>query len=437
MDNPSNELAIGSLVAERYRITKLLGTGGMGAVYLANDELLGGRELALKTLNTTMSADKEVVDRFLREIQLTVEISHPHIARSYDVGFMESKRPYFTMEYIKGKDIVEYLDAHPDPMSAAPRLLKQLCSALACIHEKGIIHRDIKPSNILVAENGNTFITDFGIARSHKSELTNQQAILGTYDFLAPEVWKNSHWTPQADLYCLGLTFYRAVSGRYAFEEAELPALLNAIFTTTPDAPRKINPAVPKYFSDIIMTLIEKELENRFKTAEEVVIALDKKQSIYNQETNTSSAKPTVPAFVPDRREKTKHKSSTGLRNSVLAAASIALVAGYLFVTKSEEAASFLPIALQNSTQGSPQMERVRAAEKKLENAPKDFALYKNAAELRELRGQNRAAASIYLKFLKREPEHKEALKSLVRIFQKSGENEKAESYLKKLEALA
>src|SRR5262245_42206209 len=164
----------GHVISGRYEVERLLGSGGMGAVYLANDRVLEGHKVALKILHDELTQDQELTKRFLREVQLMHQVNHPNVVRTYDVG-MEEDCIYFTMEFVSGSPLVDILDgiatSGPVTIERITNLTVQICSGLDAIHRAEILHRDLKPQNIIVMSNDVVKITDFGVARPKNSNL--------------------------------------------------------------------------------------------------------------------------------------------------------------------------------------------------------------------------------------------------------------------------
>lgn len=206
------DLLVGELVAERYRIVRVLGHGGMGAVYAAEDVALS-EHVALKVLTApTIDGSLEL---FRREVRLARRVTHPNVVRTYDLGRARGFH-FLTMELIEGASLKEHLASAPLPRHETIVLLRQIAAGLTAAHEVGVVHRDLKPSNVLVSPNGRVAITDFGIARSlgeDPGELTQSGLLLGTPAYMAPEQLLGEVPGPAADLYALGLMAYEMATG--------------------------------------------------------------------------------------------------------------------------------------------------------------------------------------------------------------------------------
>jgi len=216
------EFGPGLLLAERYRIVALLGRGGMGEVYRADDLRLG-QPVALKFLPRTLERDAARLDRFLGEVRTARQVSHPNVCRVYDVG-ETGGRHFLSMEYVDGEDLASLL-RRIGRLSAdkATDIARQLCAALAAAHDKGVLHRDLKPANVMLDGRGKVRLTDFGLAETQGSGAVGD--IAGTPAYMAPEQFAGRPATVQSDLYALGLVLYEVFSGRRAFEAPTLGEL--------------------------------------------------------------------------------------------------------------------------------------------------------------------------------------------------------------------
>lgn len=216
-------MLIGKRINDRYKIIELIGGGGMSNVYLAHDMILN-RDVAIKILRYDISNEEEFHRRFQREALSATSLAHPNIVSIYDVG-EDGDMHYIVMEYIKGKTLKQYINEF-SPLSPARsvQIMKQLTSAIAHAHENQIIHRDIKPQNILVDEDGNVKITDFGIATSlSATSYTKTNSVIGTVHYLSPEQARGGNATKSLifmhlELYCMSClleNFHFQVSPQY------------------------------------------------------------------------------------------------------------------------------------------------------------------------------------------------------------------------------
>lgn len=274
MNFEDSKLVPTELFAERYKLVRQLGRGGMGAVYLVQDTMLGDELVALKLLHAELCQNEKHTKRFLREVQLTRRVTHPNVVRTFDVGGVNG-RLYFTMEFAEGQTLKERLvESALNPVEAA-RIIREICRGLAAIHEADIIHRDLKPGNVIIGANGVVKITDFGVAKPGISDLTGFNEIIGSIPYMAPEVWVGRGVGPRADLYALGVIFYETLTGQLPFE-GEAPAeLMCKHLETLPVAPIVIRQEIPQWCNDLVLALLEKEQTKRPSAAVDLAKILD------------------------------------------------------------------------------------------------------------------------------------------------------------------
>jgi hypothetical protein len=268
----------GEMIAERYVVERTLGEGAMGVVYLVNDTLLEGLPVALKLLDPEIAANKEFFKRFFREVELTRVVNHPAVVRTYEVGTHQGL-PFFTMEYCPARPINQFKTTFFKKIERFVSVTEQICDGLTAIHSVGILHRDLKPENILVTDGLQVKIADFGVARKNSSNLTMEQAIIGSPGFLAPEVWQGGEIGPGVDLYALGVILYELLTGIQPFNADTLPRLMWMHINQTPRTPREVDSEIPEYISSSVMRLLSKSAAERFSSPEELKIALTEKQT--------------------------------------------------------------------------------------------------------------------------------------------------------------
>ena len=260
------------VLAERYRIIGLLGRGGMGEVYRADDLRLG-QPVALKFLPKALADDPVRRERFYAEVRIARQVSHPNICRVYDIGELDG-RHFLTMEYIDGEDLASLLKRIGHlPGDKALDVARQLCAGLAAAHDKGVLHRDLKPANVMIDGRGRVRITDFGLAVAAGEELPSGDAS-GTPAYMAPEQFAGKGASVRSDIYALGLVFYELYTGRKAFTAptmAELRAMKEGGPPTAPsEIVREIDPIVDR----VILRCIEKDPRQRPASVAHVAAAL-------------------------------------------------------------------------------------------------------------------------------------------------------------------
>jgi hypothetical protein len=246
--SPGLGFAPGSMVADRYRVVSLLGRGGMGEVYGADDLKLGQR-VALKFLPADRLKSASWRDQFYAEVRMARQVSHPNVCRVYDVG--ESQGLLFlSMEFVDGEDLASLLRRIGRlPDDKAVEIAQQLCSGLAAAHRSGVLHRDLKPSNVMIDGKGHARITDFGLAIA-AAEADRQSGPAGTPGYLAPELFNGGAPSVQSDVYALGLVLYELFTGKKAFEASSLAEFYRKQTETNPTPPSNVvknfDPAVEK-----------------------------------------------------------------------------------------------------------------------------------------------------------------------------------------------
>ncbi len=247
----------------KWAIFKELGRGGMGHVYLAQEELTG-RQAALKVLAAELAQEVGFLHRFQREITALSQLDHPGIVRFFESGF-EDGHYFYAMEYIEGQSLDEILLAQgPLPWAEVLDIAVQICPALRHVHDHGIIHRDIKPPNIMRTPEGVIKLTDFGIAKIFASQhLTATGGVIGTAEFLSPEQAAGKPVTKRSDLYSLGVVFYTLLTGRTPFEGTTFLDLLHKHRYGQFDPPRRIVPAIPYEIDELVCQLLEKDPDKR------------------------------------------------------------------------------------------------------------------------------------------------------------------------------
>ena len=265
---------IGHVLDGRYRILSKLGTGGMASVYLAEDQELG-RRVAIKLLDERHAQDEQFVERFRREAESAAGLSHPNVVSIYDRGEVEGTY-YIAMEYLEGKTLKELLVARgPTPVRVAIDYTRQILSALEFAHRNGIVHRDIKPHNVVVAPDGRLKVTDFGIARSGSSQMTEAGSIIGTAQYLSPEQAQGAPVHPSSDLYSVGVVLYEMLTGTVPFTGDTALEIAMKHLNTAPDPPseQKRPPElgeVPHELDLVVLRALAKDPADRYQTAREM-----------------------------------------------------------------------------------------------------------------------------------------------------------------------
>jgi hypothetical protein len=260
--------APGQVVAERYRIVGLLGVGGMGEVYRADDLKLA-TAVALKFLPRNIESDPATLERFHAEVRTARQVSHPHVCRVYDIGEVDG-RHFLSMEYVDGEDLATLLHRIGRlPSDKAIEISRQLCAGLAAAHDKGVVHRDLKPANVMIDGHGRARITDFGLAVVGDSGAD----IAGTPAYMAPEQLGGQPATMQSDLYALGLVLYETFTGRRAFQAASLAEWRRVHRESEPTSPSLHTADMDPMVERVILRCLEKDPARRPRSALQVALA--------------------------------------------------------------------------------------------------------------------------------------------------------------------
>lgn len=293
----------------QYRVLKMIGKGGMGSVFLAEDPLLH-RRVAIKTLRPELAIDEVSKKRFLREARIVSGIKHEHIVTIYNVG-EEYGIPYLAMEYLSGYSLEDIIQKKKKlTWVQIIRLGREIARALSVAHSHHLIHRDVKPANIWLEiidkKTGKTRVKllDFGLAR-HVQQVagpTQVGMVVGTPHYVSPEQARGKDLDPRSDLFSLGVVLYRLATKVYPFDGDDTLSLLTSLAVDTPKSMREHNPEVPEDFDAFVLRLLEKEPECRPESAQ---IAADELQTLYHrqidrgQETSHSGPVPARHSSVP------------------------------------------------------------------------------------------------------------------------------------------
>jgi serine/threonine-protein kinase len=265
-----SRFAPGAIVAGRYRLVALLGRGGMGEVYRADDLTLD-QPIALKFLPEGVASSDTRVAQFHNELRVARQVSHKNVCRLYDLGEADGRR-FLTMEYVDGEDLSSSLRRFGRmPPDKAVQIARQLCAGISAAHEKGVLHRDLKPANVMLDGNGDVRITDFGIAvlGGHADA-----GIAGTPQYMAPELLAGKPATTQSDIYALGLILFEVFTGKRAYETKTLGELKRLHDTGTMTTPSSIVHDLDPVVERVILRCLEKDPERRPASALTVAAAL-------------------------------------------------------------------------------------------------------------------------------------------------------------------
>jgi len=281
------DLRPGDVVADRFRIMRLLGMGGMGVVYQAHDIELDV-DVALKLLRPELASRADAFERFRQELLLARQVSSPHVVRIHDL-VRHGEVWLISMDFVPGQSLEKLLDSKGHlPPDDAIKIVRQLALGLAAAHQRGVIHRDLKPANVLISENGEARITDFGVARSAGSTgITVSGVIIGTPEYLSPEQARADPVDGRSDLYALGLILFEMLTGTLPFRGGTPAEMLAQRIVRDPPPPDTIRKDLPGFAVRLCSRLLELKPTRRFQNADDVVRAIDEKR---------------VPTQIPRRR---------------------------------------------------------------------------------------------------------------------------------------
>lgn len=288
----------------RYVLESILGQGAMGVVYKALDPEIG-RRVAIKTIRLDLAdtsfEEKELRERFFNEARSAGTMSHPNIVTVYDVGY-ESHLAFIAMEYIEGNDLKEYMTIKKEiPFREIYRIVFSVARGLDYSSSKGIIHRDIKPANILLTDDGNVKISDFGIAKLPTSTVTQSGMLMGTPAYVSPEQVMGTSLDVRSDLYSLGVIFYELVTGKRPFVGDPTTVIFQVVQSPPPEPKIKLE-GVPRDLKNVILKSLAKKPEERFQTGEEFIEAIKTVKGIRKSDIDVASKIDFSP--LPKRREK-------------------------------------------------------------------------------------------------------------------------------------
>lgn len=261
-----------TLLNGRYRLVSQQGSGGMAVIYKGTDLALG-RTVAIKVLRPSLTGDPEFLKRFRQEARNVANLSHPNIVTVHDVG-QDNNIHYIVMEYIEGQDLKHLIRASaPFTLERALGISIKVCAGVGYAHRAGLIHADVKPQNVLVTENDNVKVTDFGIAQalsSTKPRDERQRVVWGSPHYFSPEQAQGEAPTPASDVYAIGIVLFEMLTGRLPFVGTDQQELAMAHIRETPPDASSFNPNVPVHLDRILQKVMAKEPASRYRTADQL-----------------------------------------------------------------------------------------------------------------------------------------------------------------------
>ena len=318
IEAPKEELTTGSTFAGRYQIIEEIGKGGMGRVYKVQDTRIK-EKIALKLIKPEIAKDKKTIERFNNELRLARKIRHKNVCQMFDLG-EERGTQFITMEYVSGEDLRSSIRRFGQlPIGKSIAIVNQICEGLTEAHRQGVVHRDLKSNNIMIDNEGNVRIMDFGIARSLEAKgITGAGVMIGTPEYMSPEQVEGKEVDQRSDIYSLGVILYEMVTGRVPFE-GDTPFTVGVKQKSEiPPNPKDINSQIPDDLNNVILRCLEKEKENRYQGVGEVRSELE----------NIESGIPTTEKTIPKRKPLTSREITVqfSLKKFFIPAASIIAV---------------------------------------------------------------------------------------------------------------
>ena len=327
-----NPAVVGELIAGRYELEELVGTGGMSSVYRAHDRQLE-RHVALKVLHQQYMADGDYVERFRREARAVAQLSHPNIVTVIDRGEQEN-RQFIVFEYVDGENLKSLLEREGRlSESAAIRLALQIACGLSFAHLRGLVHRDVKPQNVLLDEDGRAKVTDFGIARSLgvQAGLTQTGTVMGTSDYISPEQARGGHADEQSDVYSLGAVLYELLTCEVPYPGDNFVAVAMRHVNEPPPSVRERRPDVSPRLDAAVQRAMAKEPRDRFPSMDAFGAELE---ACLHRNSGADGAETMVVAQPPRRGRKHRPPRPPAERPSVwpliVLLAGLAVLAGIL-----------------------------------------------------------------------------------------------------------
>jgi serine/threonine protein kinase/tetratricopeptide (TPR) repeat protein len=271
----STLLVLGTVLASRYEIVALLGEGGMGAVYKAQDMALD-RPVALKVIRPALAQNSAIVERFKQELRLSHTVTHKNVVRMYDLG-EDAGIKFITMEFIEGRDLRALIEEKGKlPPEQAVDVLQQVCRALEAAHTVGVIHRDLKPQNIMQDASGRIVVMDFGLARTLQGDgMTQSGALVGTMEYMSPEQALGKELDQRSDIFALGLICYEMLTGKMPFRAESVLASLIKRTQERAEPISSLDPAIPSTLSGIVSKCLERDANLRYKDTGEILQDLE------------------------------------------------------------------------------------------------------------------------------------------------------------------
>ena len=267
----------------KYEVIEIIGEGGMGVVYKARDPQIG-RMVAIKKITADFGKDSDLLKRFLSEAQAIGRLQHPSIVVIYDLGD-DGGSPFLVMEYLTGQSLEKVLASRTElPLIQKLGIIMQVCDALHCAHQRNIVHRDIKPANVILLEDGNAKLVDFGIAHAADSGLTRTGQILGTISYMSPEQLNGLPVDGRSDVFSTGVMLYQLLTYNLPFGGQGTAAVINNILQHPPTPLSQYIRDYPAELDEILDRALAKDREQRYATAEDFAFDLSRVQEVLKRD---------------------------------------------------------------------------------------------------------------------------------------------------------
>ncbi len=328
METPLEGLTRGATFAGRYEIIEELGSGGMGKVYRVEDTKVG-EEVALKVILPEVVASQKNLERFRNELKLARKIKHKNICQMFDLG-EDAGTHFITMEYVSGENLKSFIKrAKRLDIGSAVSLAKEICEGLAAAHKLGVVHRDLKSSNIMIDKEGEARIMDFGIARSIESKkLTGEGKVVGTPQFMSPEQVGGEELDRRSDIYSFGIILFEMLTGKVPFDGDTSLSIAYQHKNEPPPNPRDFNTQIPNSLSQLILKCLEKNRDERYQSADELLSNL----------TKIERKIPTSEKIIPQRKPRHRFQRRRSRLRSLLwpgiVSVAVVTIFGYIFLDR-------------------------------------------------------------------------------------------------------
>ena len=329
---------VGELIAGRYELEELVGSGGMSNVFRAHDRLLE-RTVALKILHEQYTRDEDYVERFRREARAVAQLTHPNIVTVIDRGEQDG-RQFIVFEYVDGENLKELSARGPLDVREAIGLALQVARALSFAHARGLVHRDVKPQNVLLNDDGQAKVTDFGIARSLDVHgVTQTGTVLGTSDYIAPEQARGQKVDPKTDIYSLGVVLYELLTGEVPFSGDNFVAVAMRHVSEPPPSVLEHRPDCPVRVDLAIQRAMAKDPADRFASMDELCAELEACLAELDGRDGEGATMIVPPPPRPRRHEAAARASAFPVGIALIVLLAALLVAGGAYLLLSSDSA--------------------------------------------------------------------------------------------------